>query len=217
MKILLVNPNTTQAITDRLAVAARAVARRGTRIVAVTGRSGPAVIRSLADNLVAERTCLVLAAAHAKGCDAVVLGVSLDTALEALRERLDIPVLGMTGAGLALACAIAQRYALLTFGRHMAPMYRGLARRYGHAPGRCAVAALGLPPTEVFTHPGRVKARTISACRQLARQGAGAVVLAGAVYAGMARELQADVPVALVDGIQSAVMLAEALARMRAA
>jgi allantoin racemase len=44
MRILLANPNTTQAVTDTIAAAARAVAGPGTEIVPVTARFGAAVI-----------------------------------------------------------------------------------------------------------------------------------------------------------------------------
>ena len=47
MKLLLINPNTTQAMTDAIAEAARAVASPGTEIVAVQPSFGPASIETL--------------------------------------------------------------------------------------------------------------------------------------------------------------------------
>jgi allantoin racemase len=211
LKLLLVNPNTTQAVTDRLAVAARQVASRGTRIVAVTGSTGPAVVASRADNLRAARTCMALAREHAPGCDAVLLGISLDTALKRLRAMLDVPVIGMTEAGCMFASLVAPRFAVLTFGKQMVPLYRALVRSYGYGARLAAVGAVALHPTSVFSDPTRVRRETLKAVRVLERKGAGAVVLAGAVYAGMGRTLQADSPLPLVDGIQCAVRLAEGL------
>lgn len=215
MKLLVINPNTTQSVTDTVARAARQAASRGTKILAVTGDSGPAIIAGRADNLRAARTCVSLAERHAKGCDAVVLGVSLDTALATLRRRLDIPVLGMTEAGCMVACTIARRFAVLTFGRHMVPLYRELVRSYGFAGRLTTIAALGMHPTVAYADPAGVRGATLKAVRALARQGAGAVILSGAVYAGMSRVLQASSPLPLVDGIHSAVMMAEGLVRLR--
>jgi allantoin racemase len=214
MNLLLVNPNTTQAITDRLAAAARAAARRGTRIVAVTGRRGPAVIRSRADNAAAARECLALARAHAPGCDAILLGVSLDTALAGLRSRHRVPVIGMSEAGMIAASLLAPRFALLTFGLHMVPVYRELATGYGFGARLAGVAAVDFAPTAAFSEPAKVQAATLAECRALARRGAGAVVLAGAVFAGMRRDLQPRCALPLVDGIQCAVALAEAMHRL---
>ena len=44
MRIHLVNPNTTTAMTDKIAVAARAVAAPGTEILATTSAEGPVSI-----------------------------------------------------------------------------------------------------------------------------------------------------------------------------
>lgn len=217
MKLLLVNPNTTQAVTDRLAAAARKSASRGTRIVAVTGTSGPAVVTSRAHNLRAARTCVELAKAHAPGCDAVLLGISLDTALKRLRATLDVPVIGMTEAGCVFASMLAPRFAVLTFGAQMVPLYRDLVRGYGFGPRLAGVAAVALHPTAVFSQPAKVRSETLKAARMLARKGAGAIVLAGAVYAGMSRSLQPASPVPMVDGIQSAVAAAESLLRLQRA
>ena len=49
MRILIVNPNTTAAMTDKIAVAARAAAAAGTEIVAATSAEGPASIEGYFD------------------------------------------------------------------------------------------------------------------------------------------------------------------------
>jgi len=53
-------------------------------------------------------------------------------------------------------------------------------------------------------------------CRDsIERDGAGAVILAGGPLAGLARTLQPEVAVPLVDGVTAAVALAVALAGLR--
>jgi allantoin racemase len=103
MKLLMLNSNTTRKATDRVAQAARAAASPGTEIVSATGRFGGKVIGSRSENTIAAHACLDLAAMHAKGCAAVVLGVSLDTALWELLEQLAVPMTGMTEAGQLVA------------------------------------------------------------------------------------------------------------------
>uniref|UniRef100_UPI0025EB567E aspartate/glutamate racemase family protein n=1 Tax=uncultured Pseudacidovorax sp. TaxID=679313 RepID=UPI0025EB567E len=86
MRLLLINPNRTQAVTDAVLAAARSAARPDTELLAVTGRQGPAIIASRAENALAQQEVLELAAQHAAEVDAIVLGVSLDSALWACRE-----------------------------------------------------------------------------------------------------------------------------------
>lgn len=214
MKLLVINPNTTRAITDRLVKTARRAASRGTTIAGVTGKSGPKVVTSRADNAVAARNCLGLGAKHGKRCDAVLLGISLDTALRELRNKLAVPVIGMTEAGLLVASTLGERYGVLTFGLKMVGPYRELVKQHGLAARLASVAAVDLPPTAVFDDPAAVRRQTLARCKELIANGAQAIVLAGAVYAGMRRGLQKSVRVPLVDGIESAVVIAEGLVRL---
>ena len=216
MKLLVINPNTTQAVTDMVVCAAREAASRGTRITGVTGRNGPAVIASREGNEQAKPECLALAKRHARGHDAIVLGVSLDTALAELRSRHRIPVVGMTEAGCRVAASLAPRFGVLTFGSHMVPLYGSIVRGYGFGKRLAAVDAVDFHPTAVFLEPDKVGRATLRKVKAMRALGAGAVVLAGAVYAGMNRILQPLSALPLVDGMASAVLLAETLVRERA-
>jgi allantoin racemase len=211
MKLLLINPNTTQAVTDAVLAAARATARVGTELLAVTGRFGPTVIGSRAENALAQHGVLELAAEHAGSCDAVVLAVSFDTGLWACRELLDVPVIGMTEAGLLAGCSVATRIGLVTYGRRTGPLYRELAESYGLAARLAGMATLDVTAQQTFTDPQLVRDATLAAARQLVeRDGAEAVLLAGAAMATMASALQPEIDVPLLDGVACAVALAEA-------
>jgi allantoin racemase len=211
MKLLLLNPNTTQAVTDAVLVAARAAARPGTELKAVTGRFGPVVIGSRAENALAQHSVLQLAAEHAHDCDAVVRAVSLDTGLWACRELLNVPVIGMTEAGLLAGCSVATRIGLITYGRRMGPLYREIAEGYGLASRLAGIATLDVTPQQTFSEPQVVRDAVLSAARRLVQHdGAEAVLLAGAAMAAMAADLQPEVDVPLLDGVACAVALAEA-------
>ena len=94
MRLLVANANTTQAITDACAAAARAAAAPGTEIIPATPRFGPAVISTRAENVIAGHALLDLLAEHAGRVDAVLLAVSHDTALDAARQMMPCPVVG---------------------------------------------------------------------------------------------------------------------------
>ena len=216
MKLLLINPNLTQAVTDAVLAAARATARPDTELVAVTGDFGPVVIGSRAENALAQHGVLDLVARHAAGCDAVVLGVSLDTGLWACRELLDLPVVGMTEAGLLVGATVATRIGVLTYGVRMAPIYRELVDSYGFTSRVAGVEAIAVTPQQTFSEPAAVQAAVLAGIARLVeRDGAEAVLLAGAAMASMADILQPQAPVPLLDGVRCAVALAEALHALR--
>jgi allantoin racemase len=216
MKLLLVNPNTTQAVTDAVLAVARSVARPGTELKAVTGSFGPVVIGSRAENALAQHSVLQIVAEHAAHCDAVVLAVSLDTGLWACRELLPVPVIGMTEAGLLMGCNLATRIGVVTYGRRMGPLYRELAESYGLAGRLAAIETLDVTPQQTFSEPQRVHDAALAAARQLVdHDGAEAVLLAGAAMANIAATLQPLMDVPLLDGVSCAVALAEAQAALK--
>jgi allantoin racemase len=212
MRILVLNANTSQVVTDKVAAQARASAAPGTEIVPVTGHFGGRVIGTRAEHAIGEHSALALAARHAPGNDAVVVAVSYDTGLRALRELLAVPVVGMTEAGLLTACMLGGRIGMVTFGRRVLPLYHELVAGYGLA-GRIA-GWRTLESTAAYqpgTHDA-LDAELVAAANDLVeRDGAESVLLTGAVMAGVPARLQPQVPVPLVDCIACAVKQAEAL------
>src|SRR5262245_30947786 len=137
MRILVVNSNTSDIVTGKVAAAARAAASPGTEIVAVTGTFGARVIGTRSEHAIAEHSTIALVAKHAPGCDAVVIAVSYDTGLRGARELFAIPVVGMTEAGLLTACMLGGKIGVIVFGRRVLPLYQELVAGYGLA-GRIA-------------------------------------------------------------------------------
>jgi allantoin racemase len=208
-RILIANANTTEAITQLCAEAARASAAPGTQIVPATPRFGPAVISSRAENVIAGHALLELLAEHAGQVQAVVLAVSHDTALEAARQLMPCPVVGMTEAACLAACMLGARFGLLTLGG--VETYRELIARHGLATRLSGLEGLAATPQDAVAEPARVEAMVLEGIARLVEGGADAVVLGGAALAGMAARLGPRAPVPLLDGIACAVKMAEAL------
>jgi Asp/Glu/hydantoin racemase len=103
MRILLANPNTTVAVTDRIAAVARAAASPNTEVVAVTGQTGVPYIATRSEAIIGARVALELLAEHAGGCDAAVIAAFGDPGLGGARELLSIPVIGLAEAAMLTA------------------------------------------------------------------------------------------------------------------
>lgn len=215
MKLLLINPNTTQRITNTLVLQAQKAVGQAATIVGLTAQTGPAIIRSAADNLVAEQSMLKLATSQHAGFDAVILGVSMDTALQEVRARLPIPVVGMTEGGLFMACLMGQRVGCLTLGSQMTPLYEQLSSSYGlatrvvkwHAPNIAAAYESG-------PHPALVDA-LVKECEVLIHQyQSEVIVLCAAVLVGYVGLLAPRLSVPVVDAIEAAALQAVSLVRL---
>jgi allantoin racemase len=208
MRILVANANTTEAITAACVASARAAAAPGTEIIGATPAFGPAVISTRVENAIAGHALIDTLARHAGQVDAAILAVSHDTALEAARQMMPCPVIGMTEAACLAACTIGGRFAVLTLGA--AGPYEELVARHGLAARCAAVIGVAATPQDTLRDPARVQAMLLAAIEDLATR-ADVVVLAGAVLAGMDKVLQPKSPVPLLDGIACAVKLCEML------
>lgn len=215
MRLLLLNPNTSAAITAQLAASARAAAAPGTQIIEATGAFGAALIGSRTEAAIAAHAALQAALAAPQPYDALLLAVSLDGAVDALRESLAVPVVGLTEAALIAATLVSRRAALLTLGPRLVPAYAELVAHHGLAARVPIVDALDLAAEAFVADPAAARERLIAHCLRLTQQGAEAIVLAGAVFAGQAAALQPALPVPLIDGVPAAVGLAEMLVRLR--
>jgi allantoin racemase len=213
MKLLVVNGNTTAAITARLAATARDAASPGTEIVAVSAPFGAPVVGTRAEETIAAHAVLEAAAAHHAGCDAVVVAISTDAGAAAARELLPVPVVGITEAALLTACALGGGFGLLTFGARAAGWSRELVGRYGLSARLAALEALDTPAA-AYTDPESFAAPLLAGVERLVERGADTVVIAGAAFAGLCRTLQPRAPVPLLDGVTCAVGQAELLVRL---
>ena len=213
LRLLVANANTTEAITALCAEAARAVAAPGTEIIPATPRFGPAVISSRAENAIAAHGVLDMLARHAGTVDGVLLAVSLDTALDAARQLMPCPVVGMTEAACLTACLLGGRFGLATMGG--VERYRELiANQHGLGARLAGLTGIASTPQDALRDPARVEAEMVEAIEGLVAQGAEAVVLGGAALAGMGPRLQPRVAVPLLDGIACGVKLLEGLAAL---
>jgi allantoin racemase len=215
MKILLANSNTSEDVTAMILAEARRFASPGTTVTGCNARFGARVIGSRTEAAVSAHALVDMLAEEMPGHDAVVVGMSLDTGLWAARELLEVPVVGMSEAALMCACTMAPRFGLVVLGRNNAQPFRELVESYGLAGRLAGIAALEVTPEDRLRDPEALHGPVVDAARRLLeRDGAEAVILAGAVMVGLPRALADRVPVPLIEGISCGMLLAEALVRL---
>jgi allantoin racemase len=214
-KILIVNPNTTAAVTKRFVAAARLVAPQA-RIEGVTGKFGAAIVSTEAENVIAGYAALDLLASHWREYDAVILAISFDTGLEATRELLPIPVVGITEAML-LAASAHGNVGMITFGMVSTPLYRRLVTRHGFGDRIVGIETIEIDSVETYLSPSDREAAMLAAARKLTERGADAIVVCGAAMIGAAVRLQPSVSVPVFDSVASALARAFELMGQRTA
>ena len=213
MRLLVVNPNTSPSMTERIGAAARAAAAPATEIIAVNPAYGPVSIEGYFDEAFAVPGMIEeILKGEAGGAEAYVIACFDDTGLEAARSAVNGPVIGIGEAAFHLASLIAHRFSVVTtLSRSIAPietnlMKYGLERRCARVRA-CEVAVLAL---EDPASGARAKL-SAEIERAKAEEGAEAIVLGCAGMADLAASLSSEHELPVIDGVAAAVKLAETL------
>lgn len=217
MRILVVNPNTTVAMTEKIAAAARSVAGAGTEIVAATSAEGPVSIEGFFDGALSLPGLLEqIRKAEADAIDAHVIACFDDTGLDAARSLASAPVIGIGEAAYHTAALIAGRFSVVTTLSRSIPILQQNLMRTGLA-FRCASVRAAEVPVLALEKPNGAARQRISAeiSAALRDDGAEAIVLGCAGMADLAASLSAEHHVPVVEGVSAAVRLAETLVALR--
>jgi allantoin racemase len=213
MRILIVNPNTSVAMTEKIGTAARAVAAPGTEIIAVNPADGPVSIEGYYDEVFSVPGLLAeIAKGEASGVSAHIIACFDDTGLEAARSLASAPVIGIGEAAFHLASLVAHRFAVVTTLSRSIPAIETNLVKYGLA-SRCAKVRACEVPVLALDDPASNASAQISAEIERARHEdrAEAIVLGCAGMADLAASLAREHGLPVIDGVAAAVKLAETL------
>jgi allantoin racemase len=215
MRILVVNPNTTASMTEKIGRAAKRVASEGTEILAVNSAHGPASIEGFYDEAMSLAGMLAVIR-ETKDFDAVVIACFDDTGLDAARCLTDKPVIGIGEAAYHIASMISNKFSVVTTLARSVPALEHNLHRYGLI-ARCSRVRSSEVAVLELEHAGSDACNRISAeiGRAVAEDRAEAIVLGCAGMADLADALAKEHGLPVLDGVSCAVGLAEAMVRLR--
>lgn len=207
-RLLVINPNTSSSITERVQQAIQAESPPDVWTEAVTARFGPPYIGDPCGYAVAAHATLEgwvrHSNQHALGPDGIVIACFGDPGLLALRELASCPVTGLAEAALAQAAGFG-RCAILTGGRAWKPMLERLLPDLAHADRVQGIETVELSGAQIHADPQAAEAVLLQACQRIERQWpVDSLILGGAGLAGMAARLQGRLQLRLVDSVAAA-------------
>lgn len=216
MRLHIVNPNTTASMTAKIAAAARAIAAPGTAVQASQPLMGPASIEGYYDEAYAIPGMLQrIIEAERDGAEAHIIACFDDTGLDAARQAVTAPVIGIGEAAFHTASLIAGKFSVVTTLAVSVPIIEHNLIRYGLA-ARCAKVRAGGFEVLALEDPTSDARRLVSAEIEAAKQEerAEAIVLGCAGMADLAADLTRQHGLPVIDGVSAAVPLAEGLVRL---
>jgi allantoin racemase len=211
MKILVINPNTTTSMTDKIAQASRAVARPDTEIVAASSQDGPASIQGFLDVATCVPGLLNEVVQH-KEVDAIVIACFDDTGLDAVRSLVSVPVLGIGEAAYHAASMIANKFSVITTLSRSVPGLENNLLRYGLAQKCACVRATEIPVLKLEEgDPATLDKIRLEIHASINEDKAEAIVLGCAGMADLMAQLSEEFGLPVIEGVSAGVTFAEAL------
>lgn len=217
MHIRVINPNTTSGMTETIAEAARHIASPGTRITATQPDSGPVSIEGHFDEAISAVGVLEeVLVGEREGVDAYVIACFGDPGLMAARELTRAPVIGIAEAAFHMATLVSTRFSVVTTLGRTGIIAEHLLEQYGFRHHCRRVRAAEIPVLDLEADSAAALRRIIEECKKARDEdGIGAIVLGCGGMADLTDEISREVGLPVVEGVTSAVKLAEALVGLK--
>jgi allantoin racemase len=211
MRLLYINPNSTESMTDQVTAVARGALPEA-EVLGWTNHAGPPAIQGPEDGAAAVVGLMAMLPQAAEvGADVIIIACFDDTGLDDLRAAAHCPVIGIGQAAYVTAALAYGGFAVVTTLQVSVPVLEENIARYGLSPACTAVLASGLPVLTVEQGGEAVLSRLSDSITAAVAGGAKAVALGCAGMAHLRADLMARTSVPLVDGVAASAHLARAL------
>jgi allantoin racemase len=213
VKIMVINPNTSSAMTEGIRRTVMAVKRPDTELTVLCPDEGPIALESDFDRAFAVPPMLELVQqANQQGYDAVIIAAFCDPGLKAAREISDILVLGIEEATLHVAAMLGAKFTILTTSSKNIANKEAEVRRYMLEAALASVRPLGLSVLQTAEEPELTKKRAIEVLEKAAEEdGAEVAILGCAGMAGYADEISKKLGLAVLDPTSVTLKVCEAM------
>jgi Asp/Glu/hydantoin racemase len=216
VKVLLLNPNTTPAVTDLLHAAGARAASPGTELVTATAKRGVPYIATRAEAQIGGAVALEMLAEAGPAFDAAIIAAFGDPGLFGARELFDIPIIGLAEAAMLTACMVGRKFSIVTFATALAPWYQECVDMHGLGERCAGIRALDGTFQSISEVQSEKEDLLVAlANRAVEQDGADVVILSGAPLSGLAAKVADRIPVPMIDPIAAAVRQAETLAVLK--
>ncbi|WP_339418846.1 aspartate/glutamate racemase family protein [Pseudomonas sp. RL_105y_Pfl1_103] len=216
MRILVVNVNTTESITETIVQQARAVAAPGTEIVGLTPYFGAESVEGNFESYLAALAVMDRVMAYDQPFDAVIQAGYGEHGREGLQELLNVPVVDITEAAASTAMFLGHAHSVVTTLDRTVPLIEDRLKLAGLYQRCASVRASGMAVLELEEDPLAAMEAIVRQAELAIREDKAEVICLGCGgMAGLDEQIRQRTGVPVVDGVTAAVTIAESLVRLR--
>ena len=211
MKILCINPNSSQEVTEGIEKICRKYSLSDTEVEVKYIEEAPSGIESYHDAAVSVKNLLDKFEEWENQYDGFIIACHSDIGVDLLRELTAKPVIGIGEASMLFALPLGHKFSILSLKRKKIPQKEDLVRKYG-LENRCAsirITGLGVIATDEEKREKLVQ----EGIKAVKEDGAEVLILGCAGMAGFDKKIEKIIGVPVIDGVVSALMIIESLNR----
>ncbi len=215
MRILVVNVNTTDRITQAIARQAQAAAAPGTEIIGLTPDFGADSVEGNFESYLAAIAVMDKVMSYDQPFDAVIQAGYGEHGREGLQELLNVPVVDITDAAASTAMFLGRSYSVVTTLDRTVPLIEDRLRLSGLWDRCASVRASGLAVLELEASPHRALEAIVQQAELAVSEDRAEVICLGCGgMAGLDEQIRLRTGVPVIDGVSAAVTIAESLVRL---
>ena len=205
--LIIINPNSSQIVTDGIDAAVGPLRRFGTPIRCLTLADGPAGIESQMQADLTIAPMLRLAAAQ-KDAAGYVIACFGDPGLHALRDQTTLPVVGIQEAAVMTALTLGQKFGVIAIMPASIPRHLRAFGAMGVLDRLAGDRALGLGVTDLADPEKSLGAMIATGKRLRDDDGANVLIMGCAGMAQYRATLESETGLPVVEPCQAAAALA---------
>ena len=203
MKILIINPNSDDSMTEAILATAAEFVWNDFDIECKSTPGAPSFIETYADAAAAFPGMIKLIQENHISCEGFVIACHSDPNLDVMKEITHKPVVGIGESSMKLASMLGHRFSVISDNPHSIPNKEALVHKY-HLDGMLASVRA---PEENIMDADEPEKYYQTARKAIDEDGAEVIVLGCAAMTGMSQTLQKRLQAPVLDGIVCALIV----------
>lgn len=210
MKILVINPNSSQEMTRIIEQNAKLFAQNDFQVDCIRNKTAPAFIGSYTDIALSTEGMLAIIKENEKKYDAFIIACYSDPNLNLLKEVSDKPVLGIGESSLMIASILGHKFSIIVASERGIPSKEVMVREYGLSHRLASIVATK-SSSEV---DWKDQENMIEAGRKIIKEDMSEVIILGCAGMGhVAIKMKEELGVPVLDGVTCALIIASGLVK----
>ena len=201
MKLLIINPNTSEAMTEDIRRTILMVKNKEIDIEVIHSDFGAESLESFYDYTLASFGMSRCLKRHVKDYDGILIACFGDPGLYAIEEISDCPVVGIAEASMGIANLLGAKFSILAASEKASPMMDYLVCGYGMQARSAGTVAINMSVLDVEQNKEEAIEKLVNAGRIAKNRGAEVLILGCAGMTGISESVEKRLGIRVLDPV----------------